>query len=167
MFIVRVQEENPSLAGKVSRTTMSSSDSPSNPALIQELESIGIRASFNPGECILTEGEAGKGIFVLHDGSAQVTMVSHNGETIGLRTLQPGSFIGLSSTLSCDHCCYSVHAAESCSFTFIPAGQAQEFLRSRPDLCLQVIQLLGQEMSSLCNERALLNARMQPVQIRA
>lgn len=146
---------------------MASSDSQSTPALIHELESIGIKASFAPGECILAEGEAGKGIYLLQAGSAQVTMISHAGETIGLRTLQPGSFIGLSSSLSCDHCCYSVHAAESCTFTFIPAAQAQEFLRARPDLCLQVIKLLGQEMSSLCNERTLLNARMKPVQISA
>ena len=133
---------------KIDPATMTSSDSNSNPALIQELESIGLKVSFSAGECILAEGEAGKGIYILHSGSANVTMLSHNGETMGLRTLQPGSFIGLSSTLSCDHCCYSVHAAEACGFTFIPAERAQEFLGSRPDLCLQIIQLLGHEMSS-------------------
>ncbi len=133
--------------------------------LIGELELIGRPVSFRQGNRVLTEGETGKGIYILRSGSARVSMCSHDGRTILLRELAPGSFIGLSSTLSCDHCCYSVEVTGAAEFTFVPAQAAQEFLRSRPDLCLQVIQLLGQEMSSLCNERAILNAGIKPVRI--
>ena len=133
--------------------------------LITELESIGQPVSFRPGERVLSEGEPGKGIYVLRSGSARVSMASHEGNTIQLRQLEAGSFIGLSSTLSCDHCCYSVEATAAAEFTFVPAAAVQEFLRSRPDLCLQVIHLLGKEMSSLCNERTTLNATAKPVRI--
>ena len=92
-------------------------------------------------------------------------MASHDGKTMQLRELEPGSFIGLSSTLSCDHCCYTVEATGTAEFTFVPAEAAQELLRSRPDLCLQVIQLLGKEMSSLCRERTILNTDIKPVRI--
>ena len=130
-----------------------------------ELEPIGQRTSFPPGERVVSEGEAGKGIYILRSGRARISMLSHDGKTVQLRDLGPGSFIGLSSALNCDHSCYSVETIDAAEFVFVPAHAAQEFLRSRPDLCLQVIQLLGQEMSSLCNERALLNAGAKPVRI--
>jgi len=133
--------------------------------LILELESIGQPVSCRPGERILTEGESGKGIYVLRCGAAKVSMASHDGKTRELRELEPGSFIGLSSALSCDHSCYTVEATDAAEFTFVPAEAAQELLRARPDLCLQVIQLLGKEMSSLCHERTLLNTDTKPVQI--
>ena len=133
--------------------------------LIAELESLGQSVSYKPGEFVLREGESGKGIYVLRSGIARVSMASLEGKTLQLRELQPGSFIGLSSTLSCDHCCYTVEATAAAEFTFVPAEAAQELLRSRPDLCLQVIQHLGQEMSSLCHERTLLNIRVRPVQM--
>jgi CRP-like cAMP-binding protein len=135
----------------------------SQPGLISELESIGQALSFQRGERVLTEGETGKGIYILRSGSALVSMAAHDGTTRQLRELAPGSFIGLSSTLSCDHCCYTVEATGATNFTFVPAEAAQQLLRSRPDLCLQVIQLLGKEMSALCNERTLLNSATKPV----
>ena len=133
--------------------------------LIQELESIGQAVSFRSGDRVVTEGEPGAGIYILRSGSARVSMNSHEGKVLQLRELEAGSFIGLSSSLSCDHCCYSVEAIGAAEFIFVPAQTAQEFLRSRPDLCLQVIQLLGQEMSSLCRERSILNSALRPVHI--
>jgi CRP-like cAMP-binding protein len=133
--------------------------------LIAELESIGQPVACKPGTRVLREGETGKGIYILRCGGARLSMASHDGKTRPLRELEPGSFIGLSSTLSCDHCCYTVEATGAAEFTFVPAEAAQELLRSRPDLCLQVIQLLGAEMSSLCRERTLLNLDTKPVGI--
>ncbi len=134
--------------------------------LLDELETIGHPVSFDPGERVIAEGEQGKGIYILRSGSARVSMTSHDGKSIALRELAPGSYIGLSSSLSCDHSCYTVEAAGAARFTFVSSGKAEELLRSRPELCMQVIELLGKEMSSLCNERALLNAEARPVQIR-
>lgn len=134
-----------------------------SPALVQQLESIGSLARFSPGERIMVEGEAGEGIYLLRLGAVRLSVATGEGDVVMLRTLAPGAFVGLSSTLSCDHCCYTVEAIEPSEFTFVPARAAQELLRTRPDLCLQIVQLLGQEMSSLCNERAAVNARKRPV----
>ncbi len=133
--------------------------------LILEFASIGQPVSYKPGAHVLKEGEPGKGIYILRSGAAKVSMASHDGKTRELRELEPGSFIGLSSALSCDHCCYTVEVTAAAEFTFVPAEAAQQLLRSRPDLCLQVIQLLSREMSSLCHERTLLNMERKPVQI--
>lgn len=133
--------------------------------LILELESVGQIVVCKPGDLVLIEGESGKGIYILRSGAAKVSMASRDGKLRELRELEPGSFIGLSSALSCDHSCYTVEATKAAEFTFVTAEAAQQLLRSRPDLCLQVIQLLGKEMSSLCHERTLLNLEAKPVQI--
>ncbi len=90
--------------------------------LIAELESIGQPVACKPGERVLEEGEIGKGIYILRSGVARVSMASHDGKTRQLRELEPGSFIGLSSSLSCDHCCYTVEATGSAEFTFVADG---------------------------------------------
>ncbi len=96
--------------------------------LIGELESIGQPVSFGQDECVMAEGEPGKGIYILRSGSARVSMTSHDGKTIELRELDPGSFIGLSSTLSCDHSCYTVAAAGAAEFTFVPSQEVPGIL---------------------------------------
>jgi CRP-like cAMP-binding protein len=133
--------------------------------LLHELETVGRPLSFVEGERVMVEGEHGKGIYILRSGSARVSMTSHDGKVIALRELHPGSYIGVSSALSCDHSCYTVEVTGAAEFIFVPTGEAQELLRSRPDLCLQVIELLGREMSSLCKERALLNVEATPAHI--
>lgn len=133
--------------------------------LVDELERLGSRVSLSAGEQLIGEGEHGKGIYLLHSGSVRMMVSPKPGEQLTLRTLGPGSFIGLSATLTCDHYCYTVKAEEPVEATFIAAATAQEFLRSRPDVCFQVIQLLGQEMSSLCAERAVANERNRKVTV--
>ena len=130
---------------------------------IAELGSIGQPVSSEPGQCVLNEGEkAGNGIYILRLRRRTRLRGSREGTTVQLRELKRG-FIGLSSTLSCEHCCYTVEATGAAEFTFVPANAAQELLRARPDLCLLVIQLLGNEMSSLCHERTLLNSETHTV----
>ncbi len=127
--------------------------------LIQELTELGTRLTIAAGQRFIAEGERGEGVYLLHSGSVRMIVSPRVGERVALRTLGPGSFLGLSATLTCDHYGYTVEAVEASEATFVPAAATQEFLRSRPDLCLEMIQLLGQEMSSLCNERAQANSR--------
>ena len=112
--------------------------------LINQLQSVGSRVHFASGQPVLQEGEAGKGIYLLVSGLLSLSVSPQDGLSIPLRTLEPGSFVGLSSTLSCDHCCYTVKAVENSELTFVPGEAVHGLLRNRPDLCLQVIQLLGQ-----------------------
>jgi len=134
--------------------------------LLQELQSIGRLVSFAKGERVIVEGESGAGIYILRSGAARISMRSPDGKVIDLRNLEAGSFVGLSSALSCDHSCYTVETAGAAEFTFVTAEEAQELLRSRPDICIQVIQLLGREMAAICKERTLLNATdTRPVRI--
>ena len=100
--------------------------------LILELASIGQSVSYEPGAHVLKEGEPGKGIYILRSGAAKVLMASHDGKTRELRELEPGSFIGLSSALSCDHCCYTVEATVAAEFTFVPAEAAQQLCAPGP-----------------------------------
>lgn len=86
----------------------SNSQSTASFGLLHELESIGHQLAFGHGERVIAEAEHGKGIYILRSGSARVSMTSHDGKTIELCELEPGSYIGLSSTLSCDHSCYTI-----------------------------------------------------------
>lgn len=166
MCLPDIQHINQIVAKRTSRTVENvNTQAGLSKGLISELESLGQPVLYERGECVLREGEPGKGIYILRSGVARVSMASHDGKTMQLRELQPPSFIGLSATLSCDHCCYTVEATTAAEFLFVAAEVVQELLRSRPDLCLQVIQLLGQEMSSLCRERTLLNTQIKPVEI--
>ena len=124
--------------------------------LTKEFEQLGSRVSIPAGERLITQGEHGKGIYLLHSGALRMMVSPAPGREIMLKTFGPGTFIGLSVTLSSELYCYTVEATEESAATDIPAAAA--FLNScwtRPEACLQLIQVLGQEMHWLCNKLAI------------
>ena len=56
--------------------------------------------SFEPGDVIITEGEAGQGVFILSSGEVKVFVRSPDRRNVMLGTLGEGSFFGEISTLS-------------------------------------------------------------------
>lgn len=130
-----------------------------SPTLAEQLEAIGTRVCHASGDRVVNEGDCGAGIYLLLSGSVRLSMKAEHGGTVEPKKLEPGAVIGLSSALNCDYYCYSVEALEACVFSFVPRDRLQELLRQRTDVCLQVIQLLGQEMTSVCTDRARANKR--------
>ena len=65
------------------------------------------------------------------------------------RTVGAGSVLGLPATMCTKP--YSLNAAinEPTRYAFVPSGVVKEFLRTRPELCFEVVEILAREVREM------------------
>ncbi len=98
------------------------------------------------GTPLLHEGRAAKGIFVLCDGRAKLTVCSDNGKRLMLRIASPGEILGLSATMSGKPYEVSAEALDGCQVAFVRRKELLNFLREHREACLQVVRMLSQDL---------------------
>ncbi|HWR35290.1 MAG TPA: Crp/Fnr family transcriptional regulator [Clostridia bacterium] len=131
-----------------------------------ELETA-LRALVSPqialqGETIFAQGGSAKGVYLLMEGAAQLSMLSDGGREISNRVVGPGALLGLPATLCSKPYIFSAKAIQQSLFGFIEQPRLLDFLRTRPDLCLVVVQMMSQELSEANNARTRLSQCTNP-----
>ncbi|MDY0201591.1 MAG: Crp/Fnr family transcriptional regulator [Bacteroidales bacterium] len=80
---------------------------------------------------IIKQGSMVTEVALIQTGLAKVTREMRKGKSIILRIAQPGSFVGISSVVSCDRYDYSVIALEPTTVLFIGIDVFQQFLNEK------------------------------------
>lgn len=96
--------------------------------------------SYEPGDIILTEGEAGQSLFILAVGSVQVMVRDPSGHNVKLCRLAAGAFFGEIATLSGRPRCATVTAAELCELLELDKAALDEIIAKYP----RVFQVLDE-----------------------
>ncbi len=122
-------------------------------ALQSRLEPIGSEVSCAAGEVLFRQGTECVGTYVLRSGVARVFMRDDRGAMITCRDVGPGCILGLPATLCVQPYMFTAETKDSCTFAFIPADTFQEFLRTNPDLCMEVVQLMSRELAAVNRAR--------------
>ncbi len=78
--------------------------------------------------------------------------LADTGKEIFHRVLGPGCVIGLPAVLCSQPYNFSAQSQTQSQLGFIESSALQEFLRTQPLLCMEVVRLMGQELSEM-NER--------------
>jgi CRP/FNR family transcriptional regulator len=101
---------------------------------------------FPRGATLFKEGEPPKGVFVLCDGRAKLSICSELGKKLMLRIAGPGELLGLSATLS--GCSYEVtsETVDASQVVFIKRKDLLRFLREYPGACMQVVGMLSGDL---------------------
>ncbi len=103
-------------------------------------------------ELVIRQGSPCRGVYVLRSGLTRISIVAPNGKEFFQRVLGPGCAVGLPATLCSQPYVFSAQCQTDCSFGFIETSVFLEFLRTQPILCMEVVRLMGQELSET-NER--------------
>lgn len=98
---------------------------------------------FKAGEVILQEGESTGLLFVLKSGSVEVLK---NGVPVALAS-QPGVVFGEMATLMNSAHTATVRAMTACEFYQIE--NSREFLKSHPEFCFHLCELLAHRLDTL------------------
>lgn len=98
------------------------------------------------GTVLFREGQAARGVFVLCDGRARVSVCSESGKRLTLRVAGPGEVMGLSAVLSGSPYEVSVEAIDNCIVAMVKRKDLLHFLREHREACLQVVNLLSQDL---------------------
>jgi CRP-like cAMP-binding protein len=132
----------------------------SPPELVAELKPLGDEFTCAAGTVLFREGDAARGVYIVLEGHASLTMITEKGETVLVRSSGPGSLLGLPGTFLHDIYQLTTTIDHDARLTFVERQKVLEFLRQRTDMCMLVLNILCTEVSRMPNESAQIKRRM-------
>lgn len=121
----------------------------SPPELVDELKPLGHEITAVRGTVLFHEGDPAKGVYIVLQGHASLTMTTENGNTILARTSGPGSLLGLPGTFLRGIYQLTAKLDEDSRLIFVEREKVLDFLRQRTDMCMIVLSVLGNEVSQM------------------
>ena len=108
------------------------------------------------GSVLFVEGQRPRGVHVLCEGRAKVSIASADGKTLVLRIAQPGELLGMNATLTGQPYGATVETLERCRIGFIPREDLLKLLDRDKKACLGVAQALSRKLSAVVEHTRLL-----------
>jgi len=120
--------------------------------LAQALTPAGESRRLECGERLFSSGDTAEGVYLIKQGTARATLPGATGELV-CRTAGAGSVLGLPSALCATRHQFDVEALEAVEAVFLPTGTVNEILRQRPELCMQMMNIMCDELTALKQTR--------------
>ncbi len=117
--------------------------------MAQALTPAGETRRLECGERLFSFGDVAEGVYLIIQGTARATLPGEAGGKLVGRTAGAGSVLGLPSALCSTHYQFDVEALEALEAVFLPTGTVNEILRGRPELCMQVMNMMCDELNGL------------------
>lgn len=115
---------------------------------IELLARLGHTRTWQPGERVVTEGEAADALFLVHSGELRVTVAGDGGREVELNTLRGGDFFG-ELMLTGERRTATVQATTRAQLTRVHREQVERLLRERSDLAFELVQHLAERVRQL------------------
>lgn len=112
------------------------------PEAREQVESYGIKRSYNRGDFILRQGQLHDGIVIIETGLVRSFYTAPSGKEITLAYWLPGNFVGGPEIFGGGLHVWSATAAKKSLVTHLPGSGLRELARSVPDLALEIIDAL-------------------------
>jgi CRP/FNR family transcriptional regulator, cyclic AMP receptor protein len=107
------------------------------------LKSVSLRSQ---GATLFREGQPARGIFVLCDGRAKLSVCSESGKRMILRIAGPGEILGLSAALAGTPHEVTAELLDNAQVAAVRRKDLLRFLHEHREACLQVVNLLSQDL---------------------
>jgi CRP/FNR family transcriptional regulator len=115
------------------------------PSALKEFDALTF-ANVYPGEAVLySEGQSPRGVFLLCQGSAKLSVTGGDGRTLITRIAHPGELLGLSSVLSGNSYKATAETLEPSQVNFVRRDDFIPFLQRNPEAGLRIIEQLTAE----------------------
>jgi|SRR5271166_915108 len=95
---------------------------------------------------LFAEGRPVRGIYILCDGRARLSICSDAGRRLTLRVAGPGEVLGLGAALSNTPYEITAELLDSSQVVFVRRKELMKFLREHREVCLQVVHMLSQDL---------------------
>lgn len=121
-------------------------------AALKALDSIKFEAGYPEGSTLFTEGETARGVMLLYQGRAKISMTSIEGKVLILRVARPGEVLGLDAVISDRPCQAAVETLEPCQVVFLRREDFLSFLRAHGEASLAAAKQLAQTYETACEQ---------------
>ena len=108
----------------------------------EEIKSVG---TYPRNTILFAEGKPVRGVCLLCDGRAKLSICSELGR-LTLRVADPGEVLGLGAALSNTPYEVTAELLDASQIVFIRRKELMKFLREHPEVCMQVVRMLSQDL---------------------
>ena len=122
------------------------------PDALKAFESIKSAAAYPKGAVLFVEGQSSRGIFLLCQGRARLSICATDGKTLILQISEPGEVLGLSATVSDKPYELTAETMEPCQVNFVKREDFLHFLKEHNDASFRVAEELSAKYNSACHE---------------
>ncbi len=103
-------------------------------------------AIYPRGSVLFREGTLPRGIFVLCDGRARLTVCSESGRRMTVCIAGPGEILGLSACLAGTQHELTAELLDNAQIAMVKRQDLMGFLHDHREACMQVVNLLSQDL---------------------
>jgi len=103
-------------------------------------------ASYPRNAVLFAEGRPVRGIYILCDGRARLSICSDTGRRMTLRVAGPGEVLGLGAALSNSPYEITAELLDNSQVVFVRRKDLTKFLREHREVCLQIVRMLSQDL---------------------
>ena len=119
-------------------------DMPANS--LEAFDEIKSLATYPRNTILFAEGRPVRGIYLLCDGRAKLSICADSGKRLILRVARPGEVLGLGAALSNTPYEITAELLDTSQIAFIRRKELTKFLRENPQVCMQVVRMLSQDL---------------------
>jgi CRP/FNR family transcriptional regulator len=113
---------------------------------LQAFDTVKIASTESRGTILFSEGRPSKGIYILCEGRAKLTICSETGKRLMLRIAGPGEVLGLGATMAGTPYEVSAELLDSSQVVHIKRKELLRFLRDHREVCMMVVNMLSQDL---------------------
>jgi CRP/FNR family transcriptional regulator, cyclic AMP receptor protein len=117
-----------------------------SPEAAQAFDALKTVAACPRGALLFREGQPARGIFVLCNGRARLSVSSESGKRMTLRIAGPGEILGLSAALAGSPHEVTAELLDDAHVAAVRRKDLLRFLHEHREACLQVVNLLSQDL---------------------
>jgi CRP/FNR family transcriptional regulator, cyclic AMP receptor protein len=114
--------------------------------VLENFDSIKENLSLPKSTVLFREGQVARGVFVLCEGRAKLSVCSDSGRRLILRIAVPGEVLGLSASLTGSVYEVSAELLDNSQVALVRRKELLRFLREHREACLHVVSLLSQDL---------------------
>lgn len=113
---------------------------------LRAFDALKFTSEYQKGTVLFREGAPAKGVFVLCEGRARLSVCSESGNRLTLRIASPGEVVGLSACLAGTPHEMTAELLDSTRVALVKRHDLMEFLHDHREACLQVVSLLSLDL---------------------
>lgn len=124
-----------------------------SPELLKALEPLSEPASAKSEDLLVRQGTPCRGVYIVQTGLVRLSILSQAGREVFKRLLGPRCVIGLPATLCSTPYTFSAQCQTDCVLQFVAGSAFLEFMRTQPRLGMEIVRLMGQELTEMQEQR--------------
>jgi CRP/FNR family transcriptional regulator, cyclic AMP receptor protein len=113
---------------------------------VRAFDDIKEQAVLGKGALLFAEGRTSRGVYVLCEGRANLSICSEGGKRLILRVAGPGEVLGLGATLSGGVYEVTAELLDTAQVVFVKRKDLLKFLRDNPSICMGVVRRLSDDL---------------------